>query len=283
MKKRPPEFENAERWLVSYADMLTLIFAVFVVLYALNLQASKSDARKVAGSMQESFSTPLDDIPANRMNEGGGESESSKGSMQATGMGIFNEFTGISKVRPSRKSSLSQETVKIVNDDMAKVNLILEERLYGPEKFMKGDSKGLSRIVDVSRTSKGFKIRLLARHFYDVNEVHVKRSAQKDLDAVIQAVKSLGRDVRVEGHSDSTPPTNPNMTNWELSTLRAVNVVKYMIDKANFPASRVSAAGYSDTKPIAYGSSPSALGLNRRVEFYIEYDDSRVDDHSSQE
>ena len=69
MKKRAPEFENAERWLVSYADMLTLIFAVFVVLYALNLQASKSDARRVAGSMQDSFNTPLDDIPMNRMEE----------------------------------------------------------------------------------------------------------------------------------------------------------------------------------------------------------------------
>ncbi len=270
MKKRPPEFENAERWLVSYGDMLTLIFAVFVVLYALNLQASKSDARRVAGSMQDSFNTPLDDIPMNRM-ENGGE-DAGKGSQSAVGMGIFNEFTGTSKRKSLRnKAEISTAAVKIVNDEMAKVNLILEERLYGPEKFPSGTGKGVERIVDVSPTRSGFKVQLLARHFFGPNEVDVKRSARKDLDAVVEALKTLGRDVRVEGHTDNDPPAG-NLTNWELSTLRATNVVKYMINRLNFPASKVSAAGYADTKPIASNKTESGKSLNRRVEFHVDYD-----------
>ena len=270
MKKRAPEFENAERWLVSYGDMLTLIFAVFVVLYALNLQASKSDARRVAGSMQDSFNTPLDDIPMNRM-ENGGE-DSGKGSQSGVGMGIFNEFSGTSKRKSLKnKADLSTSAVKIVNDEMAKVNLILEERLYGPEKFPSGTGKGVERIVDVSPTRSGFKVQLLARHFYGRNEVEIKRSARKDLDAVIEALKSLGRDVRVEGHTDNVPPEG-NITNWELSTLRAVNIVKYMVSRLGFPASKVSAAGYADTKPIASNKTASGQALNRRVEFHVDYD-----------
>ena len=64
-KQKCPEFENHERWLVSYADMLTLLFAVFVVLYALK-EGGEPQTRKTAGSMQESFNTPLEDIPIDR-------------------------------------------------------------------------------------------------------------------------------------------------------------------------------------------------------------------------
>ena len=265
MKPRLPEFENGERWLVSYSDMLTLLFAVFVVLYALNLQSQKSEARQVAGSMQESFNTPLDDIPPERMDEEG------KGQGEASGMGIFNEFKGQQMKAISDRHKISDERVKLINDEMAKVDLMLEERLYGPNKFPTGSGKGNERIVDVSRTRNGFKLQLLARHFYGPDEVNVKRSAQKDLDAVISVLKELGRDVKVEGHTDSDSPAG-NMTNWELSTLRATNMVKYMITKMNFPPSQLSAAGYADTKPIAQGTSKSGKALNRRVEFHIEYD-----------
>ena len=65
-KHKCPEFENHERWLVSYADMLTLLFAVFVVLYALKEGNEAPETQKAAGSMQESFHTPLEDIPMDR-------------------------------------------------------------------------------------------------------------------------------------------------------------------------------------------------------------------------
>ena len=79
-KHKCPEFENHERWLVSYADMLTLLFALFVVLYALK-EGGQSQVQKTAGSMQESFNTPLEDIPIDRQV---GPTEQ--------GFGIFDHF-----------------------------------------------------------------------------------------------------------------------------------------------------------------------------------------------
>src|SRR5690606_1087601 len=88
-KKKCPEFENHERWLVSYADMVTLLFAVFVVLYALNMGDDKKPAEDAAGSIQESFTVPLEDIPIERR----------VGPVEA-GFGIFDHLRGNSPRAP---------------------------------------------------------------------------------------------------------------------------------------------------------------------------------------
>jgi chemotaxis protein MotB len=260
-KKKCPEFENHERWLVSYADMLTLLFAVFVVLYSLNLTPSKPSANEeAAGSLQESFSTPLEEIPVDRR----------VGPTEA-GFGIFEHMKG-DQARPtiSKKYPGSPARVQTIDKEMNKIAKELEERLYGPNKFQGSKKSGEARIVDVSRTSSGFKLNLLARHFYDAGSFRVKREALNELDKVTETLKELGRDVTVEGHTDSMPPTG-EMSNWELSSLRASYVVRYMISKHNFPASKLSSAGYADTRPIASNGTEQGRSLNRRIEIHVHY------------
>ena len=259
MKQKCPEFENHERWLVSYADMVTLLFAVFVVLFALKKEGAKQEAT-VAASIQESFSTPLPDIPVDR-----------RTGPKEQGMGIFEFFKGQS-IRPPliEKYPSSSIKIKAINSEMNRIKLKLEERLYGPEKFRDNKRPGQERVIDIQRTSNGFKLQLLARHFFEVGSVEVNRGALRELDQVAEVLKELGRPVNIQGHTDSVPAPGER-SNWEISALRATNVLKYFIRKHNFPATILSASGYADTQPIASNGTESGRMLNRRIEIHVDY------------
>jgi chemotaxis protein MotB len=258
-KGKCPEFENHERWLVSYADMLTLLFAVFVVLFALK-EGGEPQVQKAAGAMQESFNTPLEDIPLDR----------AKGPMEQ-GFGIFDHFKGDQILAPlvDKYPSFSSR-VKVIEAEMDQVKAEIEERLYGPEKNSKMDDVGMARIVSVERTATGFKLQLVARYFFEEGSTKIKPGALKNLDEVIDVVHKLGRDVTIEGHTDAQPQHSKQST-WDVSTLRATAVVKYMIEHHRFPPSKLSAAGYADTRPIAHNGTESGRRLNRRIEIHVNY------------
>jgi len=263
MAKKCPEFENHERWLVSYADMLTLLFAVFVTLYALNLSDDdkKTSTSDVAGSMQESFATPLEDIPVSRR----------IGPMEA-GMGVFDHFKG-NQATPSTDSGAGGANgarIKVIEDDLNKISYELKDRLYGPNKYVGSEPSGEQRLVNIVRTGRGFKIQLFARHFFKSGAYKIRPESLKDLDAVIENLKKLEKDVSIEGHTDSTPARG-RFNNWELSSLRASDVLQYMIRKHNFPATKLSAAGYADFRPIASNGTEQGRYLNRRIEMSVDY------------
>jgi chemotaxis protein MotB len=268
-KKKCPEFENHERWLVSYADMVTLLFAVFVVLYALNLKP-ESSAEQVAGSMQDSFNKPLDDIPVDRQI---GPTEQ--------GFGIFDHFRG-NTIKPplSRKFPGLDQRVKDISNDIKQIEMKIENRLYGSQTFEGSKKPGEQRIVSVKRTGDGIALRLLARHFYGPGDYRIRRQALKELDKIVKIVKEVGRPVAVEGHTDDVPPNAAGViaTNWELSALRATNVLRYMISRHHFPSTKISASGYADMRPVAHNGTESGRALNRRIELKIRYDDQNMVD-----
>jgi len=259
-KAKCPEFENHERWLVSYADMVTLLFAVFVVLFALKEDGSKA-SQDAAGSLQESFNKPLEDIPV----------EHRVGPTEQ-GFGIFEHMRGNS-VRPplTKKFPGLTDNIKIIEEEMNRVHMQIEERLYGPEKFPDARKPGEERIVAVERTKDGFKLRLLARHFYDPGDTHIKRGALKDLNTIAKILRELGRPIMIEGHTDSSPPQG-DQSNWDLSALRATHVLQYLVREHNFPATKLGASGYADTRPMANNSTEQGRVLNRRIEIKVEYD-----------
>jgi chemotaxis protein MotB len=161
--------------------------------------------------------------------------------------------------------------LKIIDDEMNQIKVKLEDRLYGPNRFRDETKPGQERVVQVQRTERGFKVQLLARHFFDSGSVTVNRGALKELDDVAGILKDLGRPVRIEGHTDSIPAAGA-YGNWEISALRATNVLKYFIRKHNFPATSLAAAGLADTRPIANNGTESGRMLNRRIEIHVDYD-----------
>jgi chemotaxis protein MotB len=260
-KGRCPEFENHERWLVSFADMMTLLFAVFVVLFALKKEGAGATIEQAASAINEEFNTVLEEVPIER-----------RVGPQEAGIGIFDNFKG-NQARPPliKKYPGETENIKVMDSEMKRINAQLEDRLYGPEKNVQAGKEGAERVVSVHRSPDGVRLRLLASHFYEPGEYKLRRTAVKELEAVGKILKELGRNITIEGHTDNSSMKG-DMTNWELSTLRATAVLRYLIEKENFSPTRIQAAGYADTRPIADNRSPGGRSLNRRIEIRINYD-----------
>ncbi|HYX34852.1 MAG TPA: flagellar motor protein MotB [Oligoflexus sp.] len=262
-KQKCPEFENHERWLVSFADMMTLLFAVFVVLYALKKEgASEAKIQQAAVSIQESFNDVMEDIP-----------EVKRVGPTEQGFGIFEHRKG-DRIRPpivTKYPSADRQT-KVIDAEMQKVAEMINLRMYGKEKLRELEKKGQERIVSVQRDNDGFRVKLLATHFYKPGAYRVNQRAIDDLNQVGKILKELGRDLTVEGHTDSVPASG-ELSNWELSSLRASFIVRHFIEELNFPPATLAAAGYADTKPIASNSTEETRALNRRIEIKVHYNE----------
>lgn len=240
--------------------MVTLLFAVFVVLYALKDDGEKIEA--AAGSLEESFNKPLEDIPPSQR----------IGPLEQ-GFGIFDHLKGNTTNPPMiDKFPETPQNIKLIEDEMNKVKGQLAQRFYGEHKFRDIDDPGLARVISVYPTHSGFRVRLLAQHFYQPGSYQIKGSARKDLDHVIETLKQLQREVRVEGHTDSIE--KKGVDHWDLSALRATYVLKYMIQEHNFAPSLLTAAGYGDSRPIASNATAKSRSLNRRLEFNIRYSEN---------
>ena len=262
-KQKCPEFENHERWLVSFADMMTLLFAVFVVLYALKKEgASEAQIQQAAVSIQESFNEVMEDI-----------TEVKKVGPTEQGFGIFEHRKG-DRIRPPivTKYPSAERNLKVIDQEMKKVAELINLRLYGKEKMRELEKKGQERIVSVQRDADGFRVRLLATHFYKPGSYRVSQKGLAELTSVGKILKELGREITVEGHTDSVP-SNSELSNWELSSLRSSFIVKHFIEELNFSPNIVSAAGYADTRPVASNATEDTRALNRRIEIKVHYND----------
>ncbi len=240
---------------------MTLLFAVFVVLFALKKEGAGATIEQAASAINEEFNTVMEEVPIDR-----------RVGPQEAGIGIFENFKG-NQARPPliKKYPGETENIKVIDSEMKRINAQLEDRLYGPEKSVEVGKEGAERVVSVHRSPDGIRLRLLASHFYEPGEWKLKRTASKEIEAVAKILKDLGRNITVEGHSDNAPMKG-EMSNWELSTMRATSVLRYMIEKENFSPTKVQAAGYADTRPIADNRSPSGRSLNRRIEIRINYE-----------
>ncbi len=243
--------------------MMTLLFAVFVVLYALKKEgASEAQIQQAAVSIQESFNDVVEDIP-----------EVKRVGPTEQGFGIFEHRKG-DRIRPPivTKYPSADRSTKVIDAEMKKVAEMLNLRLYGKEKIRELEKKGQERIVSIQRDNDGFRVKLLATHFYKSGTYKVSPKALDDLNQVGKILKELGRDITVEGHTDSVPASG-EQSNWELSSLRASFIVKHFVDELNFSPNTVSAAGYADTRPVASNSTEETRALNRRIEIKVHYNE----------
>jgi chemotaxis protein MotB len=259
IKPKCPEFENHERWLVSYADMVTLLFAVFVVLYAIQMAGKKNEVEKVAASLQESFNSPLGDIPADRR---GGPGE--------LGAGVFEHFRGELLVKPViKKYRRSEFANPIIDKDLETVQKLIDKTLGKPDTIATNSTVGDT--ISVSRVEKGFKIILLSTLLFEPGEYKIHHRSYENIKGIGELLKTIDARFLVEGHSDNLPSSN-DYSNWELSALRATNVAKILMDDAGIDADRIGIAGYADKHPRATNTTSEGRALNRRVEIQIKYD-----------
>lgn len=242
-KQKHPEHENLERWLVSYADFITLLFATFVVLYAL-AQVDATDFAKLEESLKNAFSqnTLFDGQQA--LMDG---SDSIFDQQQANS---FIPSLMLEYISPRYEEESFKE---------------IEESIQ--ELTKAGELDGISAKI----TDKGLLLTFDDKYLFAPASAYLDSNARKLLDkvGVLICKKFVLHAMRIEGHTDSDPiHTEKYPSNWELSASRASSVVRYMINRFKFSPSLFSAIGYADTRPLETAISPKDPA-NRRVEILI--------------
>ena len=135
----------------------------------------------------------------------------------------------------------------------------------------KGAIYGLRGDVVLEKTSKGLKCKIKSDVLFEPGQAAIKSISYPYLDEMMLIAKEHDLSLRIEGHTDDTPIHNDTfLSNWELSTARSVKVLKYYLEKEVIPAERLSAAGYSQYRPLAPNDTPQGRAQNRRIEVILE-------------
>jgi chemotaxis protein MotB len=248
-KESHPEHENHERWLVSYADFITLLFAFFVVLYATSRQDIKKTQQvqqSIKFAMHFKGSGGVGELP---LFEG---PPSEGGCVTNTGAGIKT-----ASVTQARKEA---EQIK------KKLKKRLEDALL--------NRPDMAHSVSVEVEGKRIIVRLSASKFFDTNMAAIRPEMIPVLDVIAHELSILHRPVRIEGHTDDTPAMSRRFRdNWDLSASRAAAVVTYLERAHHVPGERLAASGHGSTRPIASNETVAGREQNRRVEMVIEAGD----------
>jgi chemotaxis protein MotB len=242
-RRKPKPHGNHERWLVSYADFITLMFAFFVVMYA----TSKADVKKqiqMADSIDSAFRT----------------------------LGLFQQI-------PTRNGAAGLAHNK--EGPATPVNIVLGDELMAPpavkedlQKLKERLSGMLSNqiaehIVSMSIGRDGLVISLREAGFYDSGSAVVHPTSLPILNKIASALASSPYDIRIEGHTDNVPiHTEQFDSNWELSTTRATRLTRIFVADG-FASYRLSASGYAEFHPVAPNDTPEGRSQNRRVDIIV--------------
>jgi chemotaxis protein MotB len=243
-KHHEEEHENHERWLVSYADFITLLFAFFVVMYSV----SRVDNKKLS-QVTESVRWAL------HMAGNGGTGA----------LPIFDgpPAEGGCKVAPGTGSSSSNEQKKAIEDLRRRV-----EKKVAP--FV-ANRTGPSTVSVKVEDGRRLVVRLAATEFFDPGRAALRPQVLPVLDALAVELKDLDRPLRIEGHTDDSPVQGGRFQgNWDLSAGRAATVTSYLEEAHRVPPNHLSAVGFADTRPVSRDRSTEARELNRRVELVVE-------------
>ncbi len=243
-KKHAEEHENLERWLVSYADFITLLFAFFTVMYALS-NSDKAKYQKAAEGIKRAF---------------------------LTGGGLFPmAVSSPPQFSPSTSKKSSGEGEAIPLDSTGKT----QSRLEGLFEESTGlDLKGGNEI-SVIKTDDGFKIVLSEKLLFASGSDKIKKRALSFLYELGVRLAKMGVQILVEGYTDNVP-LKGGETNWQLSLSRAYHVATFLIEGASFPKQKIGIAGFGDARPISSNDTPEGRARNRRVEISVITPDRNI-------
>lgn len=242
-KKKHEEPENLERWLVSYGDFITLLFATFVVLYAL-AQVDATDFAKLEESLKNAFSQ--------------GQMFDGQEAILDGSDSLFDQQQANSFIPSLMVEYISP---KYEEDSFREIDEEIKE-LTGM-----GELDGISSKI----TDKGLLLTFDDKYLFAPASAYLDKDARKLLDkvGVLICKKFVLHNMIIEGHTDSSPMHSATYpSNWELSGARACSVVRYLIERFRFSPSLFSAIGYADTRPLETAISPKDPA-NRRVEILV--------------
>ncbi|HYO84950.1 MAG TPA: flagellar motor protein MotB [Dermatophilaceae bacterium] len=243
---------DSERWMISYADMLTLLLALFIVMFAI----SKVDQKKFQ--------------------------EFSHGAAQYFGEATMalNGTEGVLDGQPPTANSTPTPTISIKKPPDAANEALAREKARKASARVEMENlarvrdrirselaaKGLKDAVEFRLDERGLVVNIITdKVLFDTGRADLRPDGVRVLDVIAPSVRTLANRVTIEGHTDNVPITSGSfVSNWELSTARATTVLRRLV-AAGLPSARVSAAGYADQRPSGSNRSSAGRARNRRV------------------
>jgi chemotaxis protein MotB len=253
-RKKHEDHVSHDRWLVSYADFITLLFAFFVVLYS-SSQVDKRKMGRLALSIQVAFQemgvfdTSNTLIPLN-------DSEAIPFS-QIQVVGNTERTSDMTRFVQPMKGKLSPS----INQPMKDIEAELQKAL-APEIRQ--------HVVELKARKEGLIVSLREIGFYVSGSATLRPSSKDAIDRLAAVLKTRTEAMRIEGHTDNVPIHNGRFqSNWELSTARASDLIKALVENYGFESRRLSAAGYAEFRPVAPNTTADGRARNRRVDIVI--------------
>jgi chemotaxis protein MotB len=254
-RKRPKEHANHERWLVSYADFITLLFAFFVVLYA----SSQVDHRKVgrlAMAIQVAFQE-LGVFPAST-------------TQVPIDMSEPMPFSTVQAIESVKRNAELGHVSSAPKDALAAASEEANLTTLQAELQQALQHEIALHTVALHRETEGLVISLREFGFFDSGSAALKPSALPALDRIASILAVRACRLRIEGHTDNVPIHTAQMaSNWELSAARSTELVRLLILRYRFSPNRLAAAGYAEYHPIASNDTAQGRAQNRRVDVVI--------------
>lgn len=228
-KEAPP---NHERWVISYADFMTLLLAFFIVMFA-TANADKAKAKLFSEAVKVAFS------------------QGSDSALQAA----------------AKASVLTNNQAYDANAflqamaELSKYQNLLKQSLNG--EINRGE-------VDVHMEKRGLVISFKQAALFDSGQAIVKPSGLPTMNKVADVILKLPNQIRLEGHTDNIPIHNEFFkNNWELSSARSIAILNLLVDKFSVQADRLSVSGYADVAPVATNATEDGRSKNRRVDLVV--------------
>jgi len=247
------EHENSERWLLTYADMITLLVAFFIMLYAMSVM-NQAKFQQLAISVRSGFGESVTNGVPTIFSRGGG----------------LNATPSI--INSSKSGRTSSDTfLKDIKDIQQRHDADALDKAYALVKSYI-ERKGLQGAMRVERTERGVIVTVMTdKTLFAPGQADLRPEETGLLNAVGDVLQKAVVDnpVRVEGHTDSLPIHTARFpSNWELSTTRATTVLRYFEARGVSPK-RLEAGGYADQRPAAPDDTEAHRAQNRRVEIVI--------------
>lgn len=247
-KKHDEEHENHERWLVSYADFITLLFAFFVVMYSVS-QVNEGKYRVLSDALLQAFKPEHRNptmIPQ-QLNQQGPDTGVQSGMIPRLHMKRGDE--SLRRAREQKMRNIARDVLKALEP------LVKEGQ------------------VRVTESARGIAVEINASVLFKSAQATLEPESIRALTAVARVLAGTDNAIEVEGHTDREPISTAQFpSNWELSGARASSVVRLFIDNGVAPR-RLVAAGYADTRPVDTNETPDGRTRNRRVTVMIRADE----------
>jgi len=247
-KKKPPAHENHERWLVSYADFITLLFAFFVVMFA-SSQADKGRAKEVSEAVKKALEDGK--MPTIAAILGGTVDDRGKGNDQLKGPATKKRDPKPPEEPPKKKPPSDLEpSLKVLTIELE------------PE-IRKGK-------LELTLEPRGLVISLKEAAFFASGDDAIQTSSYPIIAKLAAVIAKLGNPLRLEGHTDSVPISTPRFhSNWELSAARSIAMLELLNTKFGVERERMAIVGYADTVPVASNETDEGRARNRRVDIVV--------------